>query len=113
MRVLLLCLAFLTTSLFGQAAPKSEIFGGYQYSNLSDGIAAKRLSSNGWQAGAAYYFSRWMGVKADFGGAYATDNTSSSQPFTVRNYTYTFGPVFSADRHKRVSPFGEALSQCK
>jgi hypothetical protein len=110
MRVVLLGLTFLTSTLFAQEqTSKGEVFGGYQYSNLSDGIATKRLSSNGWSAGVAYYFSRWMGVKADFGGAYATDNTSSSQPFSVRNYTYTFGPVVSAGRDKRFTPFGEAL----
>jgi hypothetical protein len=109
LRAFLVCFTLLATSLLAQVASKGEVFGGYQYTNLSDGIATKRLSSNGWNAGFAYYFSRWMGVKADFGGAYATDNTSSSQPFSVRNYTYTFGPVFSAGRDKRFTPFGEAL----
>jgi len=94
---------------WAQSNDKAEVFGGYQYSNLSDSIATKRLSSNGWNAGFAYYFSRCVGLKADFGGAYATDNTSSAQPFSVRNYTYTFGPVFSARKDKRFTPFGEAL----
>ena len=107
--VLCLWLVFLASPLLAQNFSKGEIFGGYQYSNLSDGIATKRLSSNGWNAGFAYSFSRWVGLKADFGGAYATDNTSSAQPFSVRNYTYTFGPVFSAGRDKRFTPFGEAL----
>ena len=88
---------------------KAEVFGGYQYTNLSDSIATKRLSSNGWNAGFDYYFSRCVGIKADFSGAYATDNTASAQPFNVRNYTYTFGPVFSAGTDKRFNPFGEFL----
>ena len=105
----------LTWSIAGRAQSyeksygKGEVFGGYQYTNLSDSIATKRLSSNGWNAGFAYYFSRYVGAKADFGGAYATDNTASAQPFSVRNYTYTFGPVISARRDKRFTPFGEAL----
>jgi hypothetical protein len=94
---------------WGQSYDKAEVFGGYQYTNLSDSIATKRLGSNGWNAGFAYFFSRWVGIKADFGGAYATDNTASYQPFSVRNYTFTFGPVFSAGRDKRFTPFGEAL----
>jgi len=94
---------------WAQSNAKAEVFGGYQYSNLSDSIATKRLSSNGWNAGFAYYFSRCVGLKADLGGAYATDNTSGYQPFGVRNYTYTFGPVFSARKDKRLTPFGEAL----
>lgn len=94
---------------WAQSHDKAEVFGAYQHTNLSDSIATKRLSSNGWNAGFAYYFSRYVGVKADFGGAYATDDTSSFQPFSVRNYTYTFGPVISAGRDKRLTPFGEAL----
>lgn len=107
--VLCLWLVFLASPLLAQNLSKGEIFGGYQYSNLSDGIATKRLSSNGWNAGFAYYFSRRVGLKADLGGAYATDNTSSAQPFRVHNYTYTFGPVFSARSNGRLTPFGEVL----
>ena len=105
----ILLLTLWSVAAWAQSYDKAEVFGGYEYSNLSDSIATKRLSSNGWNAGFAYYFSRCVGVKADFGGAYATDNTSSSQPFSVRNYTYTFGPVFSAGKDKRFTPFAEAL----
>ena len=108
-KVLCLWLVFLTTPLLAQDLPKGEIVGGYQYVKLSDGIATKRLSGNGWNAGFAYYFSRWVGIKADFGGTYATDDTSSSQPFRVNNYTYTFGPVISARNGGRFAPFGEFL----
>lgn len=104
----ILLVTLVCVSGWAQSYDKGEVFGGYQYTNLSDSIATKRLSSNGWDAGGAYYFSRCVGVKADFGGAYATDNTSSSQAFKVRNYTYTFGPVFSA-RDRRFAPFGEVL----
>lgn len=102
-------IVFLATTLFAQNKTKGEIFGGYQYLNFSDGIATKRLSGNGWNTGFSYFFSRWVGVKADFSGAYATDDTSGSQPFNVRDYTYTFGPVISARGHGRFNPFGEFL----
>jgi hypothetical protein len=108
-RVLCLWLVFLATPLLAQNLPKGEIFGGYQYVKTSDGIAVKRLNGNGWNGGFAYYFSRWVGVKADFGGTYATDDTSSSQPFRVNNYTYTFGPIISARSRGRFAPFGEFL----
>lgn len=109
LRLSCLGFVFLATTLFAQNAPKGEVFGGYQYLRLSDGISPSRLNSNGWNAGVSYYFSRWMGIKADFSGAYATDSTAASLPFNVRNYTYTFGPVFSAGAHGRFTPFGEVL----
>ncbi len=105
----LLCLTLLTTSLLAQDASKGEVFGGYQFAKFGDGISPGRLNSNGWDAGFAYYFSPWIGAKADFSGAYASDNNSSSPSFRVTNYTYTFGPVISARNRGRFAPFGQFL----
>lgn len=110
MRAALLGLTFLTSTLFAQEeTSKGEVFGGYQFARFSDGIAVKDLNGNGWDAGFAYYFSRWLGAKADFSGSYATDDTSSGLPFRVTNYTYTFGPVISARNRGRLAPFGQVL----
>ena len=110
MRVALLGFTFLTSTLFAQEeTSKGEVFGGYQFARFSDGIAVKDLNGNGWDAGFAYYFSRWLGAKADFSGSYATDDTSSGLPFRVTNYTYTFGPVISPRNHSRFDPFGQFL----
>jgi len=106
----LLGLTLLTSTLFAQEeTSKGEIFGGYQFVRFSDGIAVKDLNGNGWDAGFAYYFSRWLGAKADFSGTYATDDTSSGAPFRVTNYTYTFGPVISSRNRGRFAPFGQFL----
>jgi opacity protein-like surface antigen len=85
------------------------VSGGYQYTNFSDGIAVKKLSGQGWNVGVALNLNEWLGVKADFSGAYATDDTSSGQAFKVSNYTYTFGPIISLRTHERFTPFGEVL----
>jgi outer membrane protein with beta-barrel domain len=110
MPVALLGLTLLTSTLFAQEKKsKGEVFGGYQFARFSDGIAVKDLNSNGWDAGFAYYFSRWLGAEADFSGTYATDDTSSGLPFRVTNYTYTFGPVISPRNSSRFAPFGQFL----
>lgn len=110
MPVALLGLTLLTSTLFAQeVTSKGEVFGGYQFARFSDGIAVKDLNGNGWDAGFAYYFSRWLGAKADFSGTYVTDDTSSGLPFRVTNYTYTFGPVISPRNRGRLAPFGQFL----
>lgn len=96
MPAVLLGLTLLTSTLFAQeGTSKGEVFGGYQFARFSDGIAVKDLNGNGWDAGFAYYFSRWLGAKADFSGTYATDDTSSGLPFRVTNYTYIWARHFA------------------
>ncbi|MHB8542026.1 MAG: outer membrane beta-barrel protein [Candidatus Acidiferrales bacterium] len=106
--VLLFCLCFLVVvaPAGAQQRQKVEVFGGYQYEHFSDGFT--QLDGNGWDASFAYYIAPWIGAKADFSGAYATDR-SATTPAPIRNYTYTFGPVFSPLRLKTFHPFGEVL----
>ena len=77
-----------------QEFPRSEIFGGYQFSHLDPS-----LNANGWNAAANGNVNRWFGVTADFSGAYKNGG---------HLYTYMFGPTFSA-RTERVTPFAHAL----
>ena len=106
----LLGLALSTAPLFAQDKMSgAEVYGGYQFARFSDGIAVKDLNGNGWDAGVAYYFSSWLGAKADFSGTYANDDTSSAVPFRVTNYTYTFGPIISPRTRARFAPFGQFL----
>lgn len=103
---LCLCSLILTAPAGAQAVQKFEMFGGYQYEHFNDEFT--NLGGSGWDASFAYHFVPWLGAKADFSGVYATDNsTSTSAP--VRNYTYTFGPVFSPPRLGALRPFGEVL----
>ena len=105
----LLAFTLLTTPLSAQDTSHVEVFGGYQFAKFSDTISQGRLNANGWDAGFAFYFNRWLGIKADFSGAFATDNTSSALPFRVTNYTYAFGSVISPWSRGRIAPFGEFL----
>src|SRR5437588_103212 len=84
--------AVLSLSLvaFGQErgeAPKAEIFGGYQYFHANSGISGlSGFNLNGWNASASGFFSRNLGVTADF---LQTRVAGSSQ----NNFRYSTGVV--------------------
>lgn len=107
--VALLALTLLTAPLSAQDASHVEVSGGYQFAKFSDGISQKRLNANGWDVDVASYFNRWLGIKADFSGAYGTDDISSALPFRATNYTYAFGAIVSPWSRGRFAPFGEFL----
>lgn len=77
-----------------QETPKPEVFGGYQFTSLDPSTNA-----NGWNGSATMYINRWMGVKGDFSGAYATG---------LKFHTFTGGPVVVM-HHRSLAPFAEAL----
>jgi hypothetical protein len=81
-------------------APKAEIFGGYQYTRFDGG-----LNANGWDTTVTGNFNRWLGVAADFSGAYKSENGVS-----FHNYTYTFGPVISWRHNESFTPFAHFLA---
>ncbi|HZP18211.1 MAG TPA: hypothetical protein VFB00_09615 [Terriglobales bacterium] len=90
-----LCFAVLFWSVVAaQAAPKAEIFGGYQFTHLDGGA-----NMNGWNAALTGNLNSWFGITADFSGAYKSG---------VKFSTYTFGPEISA-RLPIVKPFVHAL----
>jgi opacity protein-like surface antigen len=102
-------LIFFALSLSFLHAQRSrvEIFGGYQHVGFSDPFQI--VSGNGWNAGAAFHFVQWFGLKADFSGSYGNDTRSSGTPLAAHKYTYTFGPVVSVHHFQRLTPFGEVL----
>src|SRR5438477_7120578 len=64
MRKLLLCVmatVFLSAASF--AAPKAEVFGGFQYTHFDGGPNA-----GGWNAALTGNFNSWLGIRADFSG---------------------------------------------
>ena len=87
-------LAILLCAAAAQAAPKAEIFGGYQYTHLDPAT-----NLNGWNAALTGYFNSFFGITADFSGSYHSG---------LRFYTYTFGPELSAHL-PIVKPFVHAL----
>jgi hypothetical protein len=79
--------------------PKTEVFGGYQYTYLEGGANA-----NGFDFAFNGNFNDYFGIAADFGAAY-----TSQGGINLNNYTYTFGPVLSLRAHKAYTPFVHAL----
>jgi hypothetical protein len=77
---------------------KAEVFGGYQYSRL-DGV-----NLNGFDGALNVGLQEHIGVTADFSGAYKNQNGPS-----LKNYTYTFGPVISGRKDAPFVPFVHAL----
>jgi hypothetical protein len=95
MRKFLVCVvAVMLFSAVALAAPKAEIFGGYQYTHFDGGPNA-----SGWNAALTGNFNSWVGITADFSGVY---------PSGFNFHTYTFGPEVHAHLPV-VKPFAHAL----
>ena len=78
-----------------QDHPKGELFGGYQFTHLSPD-----LNASGWNASIAGNLNSWLGVAADFSGAYKNGG---------KFHTAMVGPVFSLRKSERVTPFAHVL----
>lgn len=83
MRKFSLCLAaLLLCAVAAEAAPKAEVFGGYQFTRLEGGV-----NMNGWNAALTGNMGSIFGVTADFSQVYKSG---------VHYSTYTFGPELHA-----------------
>jgi peptidoglycan-associated lipoprotein len=88
-----------------QSATGGEIFAGYQYLHASTGISGvDSFTLQGWNAAASGYFTRNLGVTADFSGNYGTPSG-----VTAKLYTFMFGPSVRFPNSSRITPFGRAL----
>jgi hypothetical protein len=96
---IILLLGFCSMPAMAADRPQAEVFGGYQYTRFDGGENA-----NGWNAAATVNLNRWLGVTADFSGAY-----TAQDGFDFSNYTYTFGPTVSLRGAPMVTPFAHAL----
>jgi hypothetical protein len=81
-------------------APRTEVFGGYQFTRFDGGTNA-----NGWNTSLTGNVNNWFGVAADFSGAYASPSGVS-----FHDYTYTFGPVVSLRNNEKFTPFAHFLA---
>ena len=81
-----------------QNYPKAEVFGGYQFGHFED------ENFNGWNASLTGNANDWFGVTGDFSGVYKTISGVS-----LKEYTYTFGPVVTMRQSDRINPFAHAL----
>ncbi|RPJ57045.1 MAG: hypothetical protein EHM23_21765 [Acidobacteria bacterium] len=98
--IFVLCVIFLGAPLAAQDFPPVRVFGGYQYTRIG---GPGGVNTNGWNAAVTVDVNRWLGVKADFSGAYKSAGEVGAQA-----HTYTFGPVLSR-RGERITPYVHAL----
>ncbi len=105
--VVTLVLAFSFMAM-AQDAPKAEVFGGYQYTNADIG-GTSRISLNGWNGQLNAYFTKNLGVSADFSGAYGSPDAGLGLGgIDTKIHTYMFGPVLRAPMGK-ATPYVHAL----
>lgn len=98
-----------------QIPTSGNIFVGYSYSQTRPNMA---VGLNGWEGSLEGKFLPWIGLVADFGVGYGTNNvarpitcpTSGCLPVSqsVRRSTYLFGPRVSIPI-RRFTPFAHAL----
>ena len=109
--VIALVIGLCTVPVLAQEnTPKTEIFGGYQYSHFD--ASGTGTNMNGWNGSVTGNFNKWLGVTADFSGAYKSQSASFSGTNVsadLKAYTYTFGPVVSLNHQGTVNPFVHAL----
>jgi hypothetical protein len=107
---------FLVAGITEAQIPTSgNIFLGYSYSQTRPNTP---VGLNGWEGSLEGKFLPWIGLVADFGAGYGTNNIA--RPITcptpgcfpvsqsVRRYTYLFGPRVSIPI-RRFTPFAHAL----
>ena len=99
---------------FAQDSPKVEITGYYSYFrfNPENSGTLSSHSLNGGGADVTYFFSKMIGIKAEFGG-YQSNSVTFTNGSTVATasanlFTYNVGPVVKF-RKEKFEPFAEAL----
>ena len=103
-------------SAFAQIPTSGNIFIGYSYTRTNS--FANTVNLNGWEGSLEGKFLPWIGIVADFGAGYGSDNTGFPiacvitgcriRGASVRKYTYLFGPRASI-AIGRFTPFAHAL----
>jgi hypothetical protein len=89
----------------GVEASKGEFFAGYQYLHATTGISGvDTFSLNGWNASMSGFFTRNLGVTADFSGSYGSPSGVS-----VKLHSFLFGPAVRFPNASRITPFARAL----
>lgn len=101
-----------------------ELFGGYSYEHIAPcgnkpggcgletgDLATLPHNSNGWTVAATYYFSKQLGITADFAGHYFTQRQVGAQGVSYSRVSYMFGPVFPIrpGQWEKANPFAHAL----
>lgn len=110
-------LLVVSVPLYCQDTPKAEVFGGYQLTHISYGLpdaaffpgANTGESYNGWNAALTVWAKPWLGVTADFSGAYKSDAFFSGSGIDIKQHTFMFGPTIASHSNEKFVPFAHVL----
>ena len=83
--------------------PKAEVFGGFSLLSVGEDALGERMTFKGFQASIAGNFHKNVGIVADFGGQY-----KSEQGMTAHMYEFLFGPRLT-HRMERANVFVHGL----
>ena len=113
-KLIVLCVVLsLSLFAFGQEnasePAKAEIFGGYQFLHANTGVSGlSGFNLNGWNTSATGFFTKNLGVTADFGGSYGTPSILGVGVKT-NFYSFLFGPTVRFPNSSRLTPFFHGL----
>ncbi len=79
---------------------KAEVFGGYQYTRINPGGS----NFNGWNGALTVNVAPYLGLTADFSGAY-----KSVAGLSLKQHTFLFGPTLASHSNDKFTPFVHAL----
>ena len=115
--IALFCLVLLSTLAAGQVPTAGNVFFGYSYYH-TDLSTIDKANTNGWQASLEGKFLPWVGIVADFGSHYGSQNfpvfceaiigCSPVVNANVHEYNILFGPRVSVSVG-RFRPFAEGM----
>jgi opacity protein-like surface antigen len=107
----LILATILPYQVLAQDAPRAEVFGGFQYFRANTGTNVANLDHfnlNGWDASLSGFFNRYLGITADFSGAYGSPEFLGV-PIHTKLHTFMFGPVVRLPNPTHLTPFVHAL----
>ena len=111
-------------SAFAQSDKKPEFFGGYSYENVNTGIRSSDFSAtttsldnrfklNGLNLSAAGYFTKRLGVTADFSAHFNSRSDTLGSTITQSKfslYNITGGPQLRFPSNSKLTPFAHVLA---
>jgi opacity protein-like surface antigen len=107
----MLLAALLSCQALAEDAPRAEVFGGFQYFRANSGINESGFDNfnlNGWNASLNGFFNKYVGITADFSGAYGNPQFGGI-PIDTKLHTFMFGPVLRLPNPTHLTPFVHAL----
>ena len=98
--------------VLAQDAPRAQVYGGFQYFRANSGTDVANLDHfnlNGWDASLSGYFNHYIGLTADFSGAYGSPEFLGV-PIHTKQHTFMFGPVVRLPNPTHITPFIHGLA---